>query len=69
MSINITLDESTIIAILDAIDAKKNEIYDRMEFGKEKELQKVERVFSKALEDINAQKMMAMEMAAMETKG
>lgn len=62
MCANITLDESSILVVLDAIRAKKNEIYDNMEFSKEKDVLKVEEIFSKALESIKAQKVMAMEM-------
>jgi hypothetical protein len=62
MCANITLDESSILVVLDAIRAKKNEIYDYMEFSKEKDVLKVEEIFSKALETIKAQKVMAMEM-------
>lgn len=62
MCANITLDESSILVVLDAIRAKKNEIYDNMEFSKEKDVLKVEEIFSKALETIKAQKVMAMEM-------
>jgi uncharacterized GH25 family protein len=62
MCTTITLDESSILAVLDAIRAKKNEIYDSMEFSKEKDVLKVEEIFSKALETIKAQKVMAMEM-------
>jgi hypothetical protein len=62
MCANIILDESSILVVLDAIRAKKNEIYDYMEFSKEKDVLKVEEIFSKALETIKAQKVMAMEM-------
>ena len=62
MCANITLDESSILVVLDAIRTKKNEIYDHMEFSKEKDVLKVEEIFSKALETIKAQKVMAMEM-------
>ena len=61
MCVNITLDENSILAVLDAIRAKKNELYDNMEFGKEKDVLEVEEIFSKALETIKTQKMIAME--------
>jgi uncharacterized GH25 family protein len=62
MCTTITLDESSILVVLDAIRAKKNEIYDSIEVSKDKDVLKVEEIFSKALETIKAQKVMAMEM-------
>jgi hypothetical protein len=61
MCANITLDESSIMVVLDALRAKKNEIYDYMEFDKEKDVLKVEEVFSNALKSIQLQKVMAVE--------
>lgn len=61
MCASITLDESSIMVVLDALRAKKNEIYDYMEFDKEKDVLKVEEVFSNALKSIQLQKVMAVE--------
>jgi hypothetical protein len=49
------------MVVLDALRAKKNEIYDYMEFDKEKDVLKVEEVFSNALKSIQLQKVMAVE--------
>ena len=61
MCASITLDESSIMVVLDALRAKKNEIYDYMEFDKEKDVLKVEEVFSNALKSIQLQNVMAVE--------
>lgn len=62
MCATITLDENSILIVLDAIRAKKNELYDSMVFSEEKDVLKVEEIFSKALEAIKVQKVMSMEM-------